>query len=425
MPNGNQLARFTYNQRLELVKSTRARGCGPVETHRYEYDLNHNWTKKDGVDHTNNIADQLLAVAGGGSLSYNGAGQATNVQGWDVTYNCSDQITGIQMPGKNIAYRYDGAGQRVEKTVNGLTQKFLWNGGDICKEYRADGSVRADYFLGAGREGIKTDGEWYFYLSDIQGSTLMLTDSSGHSAATYDFSDYGETRQTSGSTSLYNPFLYTGQEYDFETSLYHLRARHYSPEAGRFLARDPIGYGAGSNLYSYCAGDPIGCSDPTGLERFSIGYFQGQLAKYNTSRAFSGNAMKTYFNRLEYTDQFPTGFFSEKTRNISLNENLSGEYGQTIVFFHELLHAVLFKERGSHLPAELQKIGTRRGLAQVVIDHAWIYVQQGLLMEDVTAQSLGFNDEAATGGGPKALQKYRDGGWCGVLDYVKGLRQTL
>ena len=59
-----------------------------------------------------------------------------------MTYNCSDQITGILAPGKNIAYRYNGAGQRVEKTVNGTTQKFLWNGGEICKEYRADGSVR-------------------------------------------------------------------------------------------------------------------------------------------------------------------------------------------------------------------------------------------------------------------------------------------
>ena len=266
MPDGHQLARFTYNQRLELIKSKRERGgCAPPEVHTYAYDLNHNRIEADGVNYSNNLADQLLSVGAGGSLTYNDAGQAQNVQGWDVTYNCADQITGIQMPGKSIAYRYDGAGQRVQKTVNGVTQKFLWNGGDIAKEYNADDSVKADYFLGAGREGIKTDGQWHYYLSDIQGSTLMLTDSSGNSAATYDFSDFGETRQTSGSTSLYNPFLYTGQEYDFETSLYHLRARHYSPALGRFFARDPIGYAGGRNMYAYCAGDPIGCTDPSGL----------------------------------------------------------------------------------------------------------------------------------------------------------------
>ena len=156
-----------------------------------------------------------------------------------------------------VIYRYDAGGQRVSKSVNGVRQDFLWNGGDIAKEYTASGAVKADYFLGAGREGIKTNGHWYYYLSDIQGSTLMLTDANGNSAATWDYSDYGETRQTSGSTSLYNPFLYTGQEYDFETSLYHLRARHYSPGLGRFFSRDPIGYAGGSNMMGYCGGDPV------------------------------------------------------------------------------------------------------------------------------------------------------------------------
>ncbi len=81
MPDGNQLTRFSYNQRLELVKSVRDRGgCGPDEVHTYAYDLNHNWTRKDGVAYTNNLADQLLEVAGGGSLSYNGAGQTTSLQ---------------------------------------------------------------------------------------------------------------------------------------------------------------------------------------------------------------------------------------------------------------------------------------------------------------------------------------------------------
>ena len=272
MPNGNQLASFTYNQRLELTRSERRRGggCGPGEVHSYAYDLNPNITKKDGVSYTNNLADQLLSVAGGGTLTYNDSGAATNVQGWDVSYNCADQITGIQAPGKNIAYRYDAAGQRVSKSVNGVTQNFLWNGSNIAKEYTSAGVVRADYFLGAGREGIKTNGQWYYYLSDIQGSTLMLTNSSGQSAATYDYEDYGETRQTSGSTSLYNPFLYTGQEYDFETSLYHLRARHYSPGLGRFFSRDPIGYAGGSNMMGYCAGDPINRRDPSGLIEDSV-----------------------------------------------------------------------------------------------------------------------------------------------------------
>ena len=69
-------------------------------------------------------------------------------------------------------------------------------------------------------------------------------------------SDFGETTQLTGGTSVYNPFLYTGQELDKETGFYHLRARHYAPSLGKFLSRDPIGYDGGSNLYAYVGGDP-------------------------------------------------------------------------------------------------------------------------------------------------------------------------
>lgn len=276
MSNGNQLTRYSYNRRLELVRSVRQRGA-VCEQHSYEYDLNHNMTSKDGVDFTNNLADQLLQVQGQGSLSYSAAGQAVSALNSQYTYNCRDQITAIQMPGKSIAYQYDGAGQRVQKSVNGVVSKFLWNGNEVAKEYTSDGTVRADYFLAPQRTAIRSGGKWYFYLSDIQGSTLMLTDERGNAAATYDYSDYGETRQTSGPNSLYNPYLYTGQERDSETGLYHLRARHYSPAFSRFLARDPIGVGGGSNMYAYCSADPVNYSDPTGLFTDAIAVVTGTL----------------------------------------------------------------------------------------------------------------------------------------------------
>ena len=76
-------------------------------------------------------------------------------------------------------------------------------------------------------------------------------------------SDYGVTTQTSGDKNLYQPLLYTHCELDAETGFYHNRARHYAPKFGKFLARDPI---ANSNLYSYCHGDPINFSDPSGLD---------------------------------------------------------------------------------------------------------------------------------------------------------------
>ncbi|HJQ38909.1 MAG TPA: RHS repeat-associated core domain-containing protein [Thermoanaerobaculia bacterium] len=51
---------------------------------------------------------------------------------------------------------------------------------------------------------------------------------------------------------------------DPDTGLIYMRGRWYDPRTGTFLTPDPQGYGDSSNLYAYCAGDPINCTDPTG-----------------------------------------------------------------------------------------------------------------------------------------------------------------
>ena len=42
--------------------------------------------------------------------------------------------------------------------------------------------------------------------------------------------------------------------------------RYYDPEIGRYLTRDPIGYGDGMNVYQYVGDNPINRVDPMGLE---------------------------------------------------------------------------------------------------------------------------------------------------------------
>jgi RHS repeat-associated protein len=61
-------------------------------------------------------------------------------------------------------------------------------------------------------------------------------------------------------------FLFTAREFDPETTLYHYRARTYSPELGRFLQLDPIDFRAGDiNCFRYVANGPLRSRDPFGL----------------------------------------------------------------------------------------------------------------------------------------------------------------
>jgi RHS repeat-associated protein len=70
--------------------------------------------------------------------------------------------------------------------------------------------------------------------------------------------------EPNGVSSVGNPYMFTGRNYDSETGLYYYRARYYSPYIGRFLQTDPIGYEDGLNLYTYVQNNPIIAIDPMG-----------------------------------------------------------------------------------------------------------------------------------------------------------------
>jgi RHS repeat-associated protein len=76
---------------------------------------------------------------------------------------------------------------------------------------------------------------------------------------------------------LKNRYTYTAREYDTETSLYFYRARYYDPKAGRFISKDPIGFGGGINVFAYVLNNPINKVDPLGLYETLFGqhYFEG------------------------------------------------------------------------------------------------------------------------------------------------------
>jgi RHS repeat-associated protein len=78
--------------------------------------------------------------------------------------------------------------------------------------------------------------------------------------------------------------MFTGREYDSETGLYYYRARYYSPQLGRFLQRDPVGYWAGINLYTYCSNNPTSWIDPFGWDKNKekIPWWEKWIKKYGS-----------------------------------------------------------------------------------------------------------------------------------------------
>ena len=107
----------------------------------------------------------------------------------------------------------------------------------------------------AGAVGAGTDERFYFHRNQ-QYSITALTDSSGTPVERYAYTAYGDPTildgagTTTRTTSFIgNPYLYTAQEYDAESALYHFNARMYEGRKGRFLSHDPIMYPDGANTY--------------------------------------------------------------------------------------------------------------------------------------------------------------------------------
>ena len=109
---------------------------------------------------------------------------------------------------------------------------------------------------------VNTGGETYAVVQDHLGSNAVLLDSTGAVKQGVMFSPYGKMDFTAGGGTPLLDYLYTGQEFDSETGLYHFMARLYDPDLKRFYYPDPKGQFSG--VYVYTGGNPLDQTDPTG-----------------------------------------------------------------------------------------------------------------------------------------------------------------
>jgi RHS repeat-associated protein len=174
-------------------------------------------------------------------------------------------------------FMYDGDGNRVAQTVNGVTTYFVGN------YYEKKGTtVTKYYFAGATRLAVRTNGTLSYLLGDHLGSSSVTTNASGVKTASALYKAFGETRYSSG--ALGTDYKFTGQREQAELGLYFYGARWYDGSLGRFIQPDSIvptstqGTQAWDR-YAYVSNNPVKYTDPTGHalcdEEYSCGSDSG------------------------------------------------------------------------------------------------------------------------------------------------------
>ena len=170
---------------------------------------------------------------------------------------------------QTINYKYDLYGRRSEKKVDGFSTRYVYDGPHVIAEYDGNNNLLRKYIYGPCIDEpvcmieVADSNAVYYYHYDALGSVVALSDSSGDTVQTYQYSIYGQVAVED--INHPNPYMFAGRRFDIEIGLYYNRARYYNPYTGRFLQADPIGYGDGMNLYAYCGNNPVGLSDPSGM----------------------------------------------------------------------------------------------------------------------------------------------------------------
>ncbi len=194
--------------------------------------------------------------------------------GMAYTYDSENHLTS-RGNGKVVTMVYDAFGNRVAKTVNGVTTKYLVDdlnptGFPQVVEELVNGAVTRQYTYGLQRisENQEIANVWTssFYEYDGGGTVRQLTNSAGAVTDEYEYDAFGNSFTKVGTTP--NNYLYRGEQFDTDLGLYYLRARYYNPATGRFVERDPLdGYinvPATLHKYLYASGNPVNRIDPSG-----------------------------------------------------------------------------------------------------------------------------------------------------------------
>jgi YD repeat-containing protein len=168
--------------------------------------------------------------------NYDANGNTTYTGGRSFVYDSENHMTTMTGNGETVSMIYDGFGNRVSKTANGVTTKYLVEddvnptGLPQVFEESVNGIVQRTYTYGLQRisEDQPISGTWTpsFYGYDGFGTVRQLTNLAGVVTDTYGYDAFGNLLSSTGTTP--NNYLYRGEQYDPDLNLYYLRARYYN-----------------------------------------------------------------------------------------------------------------------------------------------------------------------------------------------------
>ncbi len=240
----------------------------PSHTEELHYDSAGNRTRRvsNGMEelYAYDPRNRLTEYTKGGqttTFTYDSAGNLLSDDKARYTYDAFNRTEKVEtFDGHVQVNRYDAEGLRHELEEDGRLVQYIFRGDEIVVEEKDNNVIRHI----RGYDLVASDAEsartYYHYASDEMSSITHVVDGT-NVLNHYEYDAWGEA--TVCEETVENRFRFNGQQYDPVTQQYYLRARYYNPVIARFTQEDDY-WGAGLNLYAYCANNPICYVDPGG-----------------------------------------------------------------------------------------------------------------------------------------------------------------
>jgi RHS repeat-associated protein len=265
----------------------------------YTYDANGNPTNRAGKTTQIGTWNRLLDD-GDFTYQYDAEGRTTGRtskttgQTESYVWNRRGQLTQIDVHSNaartnrtgQVNYSYDPTGRRTSvRNQTGIGSSsyaqsvdYLMSDGDqVGQILGATGQTTRRFRYGIGVDsvlseqrfsgGTASNPEYQLtdHLGTVRGVAQRTTGVNAAVVNTLQYDSFGKLiSQSNASKQPYHGFA--GRDIEPVGGLTYNRNRYYSPQTGRFISQDPIGFNAGDeNLYRYVANSPTNATDPSGL----------------------------------------------------------------------------------------------------------------------------------------------------------------
>ena len=225
--------------------------------------------------YTDSVWSDLLTDFNGTQIAYDEIGNPLSISSKQLTW-LGRQLQSIADGENTIEYAYNGDGNRISKTVNGVKTEFVYNGDILAGQKSGNDTLVFMYDNNSDIFGFILNGTEYYYIKNAQNDVTAIADKDGNVLVNYAYDAWGKVTEITGNTALaeQNPIRYRSYYFDFETEWYFLNTRYYSPDMCRFINADGYVQTGQSvldkNMFSYCGNNPSSRIDEYGTSWKSI-----------------------------------------------------------------------------------------------------------------------------------------------------------